>query len=77
MHKNDLSDFQAKKPGLATGLPFPPDQWWNHYGFTSNHTGGVNFAMTDGSVQFISNTIDPNLYRALATRAGGEVAQLP
>ncbi len=65
----------AKNP--ATGLPFPPEQWWNHFGFTSNHIGGVQFAMTDGSVQFISNSIDLNLYRALATRAGGEVVQLP
>jgi hypothetical protein len=65
----------AKDP--ATGLDFPPEQWWNHYGFTSNHTGGVQFAMPDGSVQFIQNSIDLNLYRALATRAGSEAVQLP
>jgi prepilin-type N-terminal cleavage/methylation domain-containing protein len=65
----------AKDP--STGLDFPPDQWWNHYSFTSNHAGGVQFAMTDGSVRFIPNSIDLNTYRALATRAGGEVAQVP
>ena len=34
---------------------------WNDWGVmppTSNHTGGVNVAMMDGSVQFISNTIN-------------------
>ena len=34
---------------------------WNDWGVmppTSNHTGGVNGTMMDGSVQFISNTID-------------------
>jgi prepilin-type N-terminal cleavage/methylation domain-containing protein len=61
----------------ATGQNYPPDQWWNRYAFTSNHTGGVNFAMTDGSIQFVSNTIDLTLFRALGTRAAGEVADLP
>jgi prepilin-type N-terminal cleavage/methylation domain-containing protein len=65
----------AKDP--TTGKDFPPDQWWNHYGFTSNHPGGVQFAMTDGSVRFVQDTIDLNVYRALSTRAGGEVAQVP
>jgi prepilin-type N-terminal cleavage/methylation domain-containing protein/prepilin-type processing-associated H-X9-DG protein len=61
----------------ATGLDYPPDQWWNHYGFTSMHSGGVQFAMTDGSVHFIGNDIALPVYRALATRAGGEIAGLP
>jgi hypothetical protein len=33
--------------------------------------------MTDGSVQFISNAIPLPLFRALGTRALGEVAELP
>jgi prepilin-type N-terminal cleavage/methylation domain-containing protein len=61
----------------VTGQPYPPDQWWNRYAFTSNHVGGVQFAMTDGSVQFISNSISLSLFRALGTRAVGEVAELP
>jgi prepilin-type processing-associated H-X9-DG protein len=65
----------AKSP--VTGLDYPPDQWWNRYAFTSGHTGGVQFAMTDGSVQFISNSISLPVFRALGTRALGEVAELP
>ncbi len=41
--------------------------------FRSDHAGGVNFAFVDGSVRFISDEIDPNLYKALATREGGEM----
>ena len=65
----------AKNP--ATGKDYPPDQWWNRYAFTSAHSGGVQFAMTDGSVRFISDSIPLDVFRALATRAGGEVASLP
>jgi len=39
----------------------------------SNHPGGVNLGMCDGSVRFIKDTINPVTWRALATRAGGEV----
>jgi prepilin-type N-terminal cleavage/methylation domain-containing protein len=65
----------AKSP--VTGQDYPPDQWWNRYAFTSAHTGGVQFAMTDGSVRFITDSIPLNLFRALGTRAGGEVAAVP
>ncbi len=40
--------------------------------FTSRHAGGVNFLFADGSVKFISNNIDANVWVALGTRAGGE-----
>jgi prepilin-type N-terminal cleavage/methylation domain-containing protein/prepilin-type processing-associated H-X9-DG protein len=40
--------------------------------FRSDHPGGVNFAMVDGSVRFIADTIDKAVLDALATRAGNE-----
>ncbi|MCR9296654.1 MAG: DUF1559 domain-containing protein, partial [bacterium] len=43
----------------------------------SMHTGGVNGAMGDGSIQFFSDGIDLLVWRALGTRDGGEIAQVP
>jgi prepilin-type processing-associated H-X9-DG protein len=39
----------------------------------SYHTGGVNALLMDGSVRFVSNGISTTTWRALGTRAGGEV----
>lgn len=38
----------------------------------SQHSAGVNLAMLDGSVKFVANSIDLNVYRAAGTRADGE-----
>lgn len=43
----------------------------------SYHSGGVNVMFMDGSTRFISNSIDLATWRALGTRAGGEVANTP
>ncbi len=42
-------------------------------GFNSEHTGGGNFALADGSVRFVSSNIDRDVYRGTATISGGEV----
>jgi len=39
----------------------------------SRHPGGVQISLVDGSVRFVSDTIDMTIWRAIATRAGGEV----
>lgn len=41
--------------------------------FGSYHTNGANFALGDGSVKFVSNSINPIVYSAVASRNGGEV----
>jgi prepilin-type processing-associated H-X9-DG protein len=40
--------------------------------FRSDHTGGVNFSFVDGSVRFITDSIDLATLQALATRDGHE-----
>jgi prepilin-type processing-associated H-X9-DG protein len=44
--------------------------------FWSPHGGGANFLFSDGSVRFLSYASDP-VMPALATRAGGEIVELP
>ncbi|WP_232055903.1 DUF1559 domain-containing protein [Tuwongella immobilis] len=39
----------------------------------SNFPGGVNVAFGDGSVRFVTDNVDINTWRAIATRNGGEV----
>jgi prepilin-type N-terminal cleavage/methylation domain-containing protein len=67
--------------GYAWGTTFHPFNKHNHtstpYGaFRSEHPGGGSFALTDGSVRFVREGVDLVTYRALSTRAGGEVANL-
>lgn len=57
----------------------PPDcdggspPWVYRMGFRSSHSGGnVLFAFADGRIQPLAYTIDHLVYRALATKAGGE-----
>jgi prepilin-type N-terminal cleavage/methylation domain-containing protein/prepilin-type processing-associated H-X9-DG protein len=39
----------------------------------SRHSGGVNLALCDGSVKFVRDSVGLSTWRAIATRAGGEV----
>ena len=43
------------------------------YSFRSASPGGVNFVFADGSVKFLRDSIPMGTYRALGSRAGGEV----
>ena len=45
---------------------------FNDIPFGSQHPGGCQFSMVDGSVRFVSETIDQAIYLATASRDGGE-----
>jgi len=44
-----------------------------HIAARSNHPGGVNVAVADGSVRFVKESVNLNAWRALGTKAGGEI----
>lgn len=47
------------------------------YTAASLHDGGVNLALCDGSVRFVSNAVDLRTWRAIGTQSGSEVVVLP
>jgi prepilin-type processing-associated H-X9-DG protein len=44
-----------------------------HIAASSYHSGGVNVGMADGSVRFVSDSIDFGTWQAMGTRSGGDV----
>jgi prepilin-type N-terminal cleavage/methylation domain-containing protein/prepilin-type processing-associated H-X9-DG protein len=51
--------------------------WSTTWGFKSNHPGGANFAFADGSVRYISESIDHRTYQYLGCRDDGQPVNLP
>jgi prepilin-type N-terminal cleavage/methylation domain-containing protein len=47
--------------------------YYTMIGASSNHAGGVNVGVLDGSVRFIKDSISPQTWWALCTKAGGEI----
>ena len=54
-----------------TGGGYPNDATFANV--SSNHPGGVNVLMADGSVRFVKDTINQRTWWGLGTRNGGEV----
>jgi prepilin-type processing-associated H-X9-DG protein len=78
----DLMDEPMnRRPGMPSTSPYSldfsgarnADGLSRISGFRSMHAGGCNFLYADGSVHFVPQSIDSNIYRALSTYAGGEV----
>ena len=39
---------------------------------SSSHTGGMNACFADGSIRFLTTSLDPNVWWAICTPNGGE-----
>jgi prepilin-type N-terminal cleavage/methylation domain-containing protein len=64
----------------CTGHTEWPDGRVPHTGVTTSrsyHPGIVTVAMMDGSIKTVTDDVDPAIWRAIGSRNGSEVAQLP
>src|SRR5262245_23699001 len=64
----DKNDIVQPCCTSATGPTHCIWNWHVTWGAKSNHSGGANFAFTDGSVHFISQSIDHRTYQYLGCR---------
>lgn len=67
---------EACLPGPYEFGPGSQDEQCDVFHFWSLHPGGANFAMADGSIRLIAYGAN-DILPALATRSGGEIAQVP
>ena len=58
-----------------TGLVAARGDWGRNYSFFSRHPGGGTFTMADGATAFISDSVDLQLYRQMATLDAGEIVR--
>ncbi|MEW4564457.1 DUF1559 domain-containing protein [Bremerella sp. JC770] len=61
------------EPGTGSGCNQYTGQWGASQGFKSRHPGGAMFLLCDGSVHFLSETLDMITYQALGDRRDGQV----
>ena len=61
-------DFTSRREGKTANIPT-----YTAVTARSFHSGGVNGLMMDGSVRFMRDTVQQQIWRALGTRAGGEI----
>lgn len=65
--------YTTRPSGVSNTTAFAPHDTQRVCAFGSNHPGGANFAFVDGSVRFLKQTVSQSIFKALGTRAGGEV----
>ncbi|MDX1945723.1 MAG: DUF1559 domain-containing protein, partial [Pirellulaceae bacterium] len=68
---------QLLQDGMSDGTLHGLDSTHTFISFRSRHPGGAQFALCDGSVRMLPQTIDYRLYCNLGTRAGGEAVAVP
>ncbi len=66
-----LSQF-TRNGSCTSTIPFDARNWNTSWGFKSQHSGGANFVFADGSVKFLSQTINMTAYLLLGGRNDGQ-----
>lgn len=78
-NQGDMSEHLGStgvRMNLPPVAPGTPEFAAYEISFGSRHASGANFGLVDGSVRFLSETINPVVYTALGTRAQSDAAQL-
>jgi prepilin-type processing-associated H-X9-DG protein len=70
MQVNNASNFVLGHTGESYSGPAGPSEINN---FTSRHGSGCSFVYADAHVAFLGTAVDYVVYKALSTRANGEV----
>ncbi len=68
---HSTTSYWHSAPPNTRSCMFPPSRIMTTA--NSNHSGGVNISLCDGSVRFVSNGVSLATWRAVGTRNGGEV----
>ena len=68
----DQSQRELAEPPLILSWDFAYYEDLRFCAWGSGHPGGANFALADGSVRFLNETLPSITLQALSTRAGGE-----
>ena len=78
-HSTTIVPINQRSDGTNCNDPvrYAPRAWNVSMGFKSRHTGGANFLRADGTVTFLSQTIDHRTYQLLGCRNDGQVANNP
>jgi prepilin-type N-terminal cleavage/methylation domain-containing protein/prepilin-type processing-associated H-X9-DG protein len=74
---DDIGWLMIDHKAITYPIGYTGSFFTNETPFTSNHTGGVNCLLCDGSVRYLTRNTDLNTLHMLATRSGGEVVNLP
>ena len=79
LNKKPVTDSLFNVTGNGKFNRTPSWQGGPHHtsNFRSFHTGGANFGFCDGSIQYLSDSIDMTTFRHLSSVADGEVVAWP
>lgn len=68
-------DFATKPGAISSAATFDAstEATYRVCSFGSQHVGGAHIALADGSARIVSEDMSSTVFRALTTRAGGEV----
>ena len=71
---SEVADCMGVQIGGGIKLLYTPYGW---RAARSNHPGGVNVLLADGSLRFVADDVDAAVWKDLATIAGGERSATP